>query len=317
MQINETIEMALKTAEHTEQQPEVEATPRDAYFASLSEWTRQMYEWNKFVVFVNSSYSLYLRNHLVIQRSRRIISTARLRAAQHRLEIEAIVLLDGLPRQRLIRRLGGIEMLVAPFWKRAVADIVDRLIIILLQVLMAFVFTSFAHIDLKRPLVRILLLEEDIVFSVSEVAREFVQLSVATICMIMLSKLLACCYEFLFLMHNHGMTPGKYLMNIRVIYVRTLLPVQPRPAPIYIYQVYSDPYYAVVYPAITPTAERILMRVLLKTFIVHCSVPFCLLLLFPRDNRTTYDMMAKTVVVETRSERTMSVGRWEPRRRLR
>ncbi|KAH8262779.1 hypothetical protein KR044_000321, partial [Drosophila immigrans] len=288
---------------------------REAYFASLDEWARQADDWKRFVDFLNSSYSIYLNNHLVMQRSRRLTGTSQLREAQHRIALRTVAELDGLPRQRLIWGLGGVEMLVAPFWKRALAEIIDTFIIVMLKVLVAFIFTSFAIIDLKKPIVHISLLEEDIVFSLLDVLRKFLQLSNATICMIVMMKVLTCCYEFLFLMCNHGMTPGKFLIGIRVVYVRTLIPVHPRPAPDFMFQVHSEPYYALVYPAITPNAVRILMRVLLKNFIAHCSFPFYLLLLFPRDNRTTYEMMSKTAVVEVRSERRPTAVRIEARRR--
>ncbi|XP_034098802.1 uncharacterized protein LOC117564224 [Drosophila albomicans] len=340
MQINEDIDMShredtvnhqLKTSEKTAQKASEEiakdtieaellsmegSNAKEAYFASLAEWTRQAHEWNSFVNFVNSSFSIYLRNRSLANRSRRVMWTPQLREGRHRIDLQAVVELDGLPRQRLIWGLGGVEMLVAPFWKRTLAEIFDAFITILMKILVAFMFISFTSVDEKLPVVRIsLLAEENFVLSFLEDLQAIFQLSLATVCLIVVMKLLVFWYEYLFLKYNHGMTPGKYLMNIRVIYVRTVIPLRPRPAPAYIYQVLSEPYYAFVYPAITPNARRILARVILKNFIIHCSFPFCLLLIFPRDNRTTYDFAAKTVVVEAGTERRPTANRFDVRRR--
>jgi len=60
-----------------------------------------------------------------------------------------------------------------------------------------------------------------------------------------------------------------------------------------------EPMRALLYPAQTPTLIRSFARALAKNLLMTLLFPICVVMIFFKNNRTGYDIMTKTIVVES------------------
>lgn len=115
-----------------------------------------------------------------------------------------------------------------------------------------------------------------------------------------LTKVLVCIYEALWTAHGNsaigGATPGKIIMGIRILYVEAVVPL----GQMNVDQNFnaSTQMRALMYPAANPGFRRALFRAIAKNMLMTLMFPMCFVLLFFRNNRTGYDVMTKTIVVE-------------------
>lgn len=111
---------------------------------------------------------------------------------------------------------------------------------------------------------------------------------------------MVCIYEAMWTAQGHstigGATPGKIIMGIRILYVEAVLPIG---------QMNIEPNFntsaqmrAIMYPALNPGFRRAFLRAIAKNMLMTLMFPMCFVLLFFRNNRTGYDVMTKTIVVE-------------------
>lgn len=92
-----------------------------------------------------------------------------------------------------------------------------------------------------------------------------------------------------------GATPGKMLMGIRILYVEAVQLVdQPRQPALN----NNQPMKALLWPAQNLGFERALFRSFAKNMFITFLFPICFVAFLYRNNRTIYDVMTKTVVVE-------------------
>lgn len=115
---------------------------------------------------------------------------------------------------------------------------------------------------------------------------------------------MVCIYEAMWTAHGQstigGATPGKIIMGIRILYVEAVVPLGG------LGQINADPNFnasstqmrALMYPASNPGFRRALLRAIAKNMLMTLMFPMCFVLLFFRNNRTGYDVMTKTIVVE-------------------
>lgn len=203
-------------------------------------------------------------------------------------------LLDPARQEEIINRNGGYEYIIAPMWKRFVAEAIDIVIIFLLKVMTTMAFIDFFDIDLL-----------DIDFdairnSIEEDYTELLSFTSELIFLEIITKCAVCIYETMWTINGQGQiggaTPGKMLMGIRIVHVEAVVllnPPQPGMA-----ANNQNPIRALLYPATNPGFKRALCRSVAKNALIALFFPMSFLVFFFKHNRTIYDIMTKTIVVE-------------------
>lgn len=136
--------------------------------------------------------------------------------------------------------------------------------------------------------------------SLEEDYLEFLSFSSDLLLVEILTKVMVCIYEAMWTAQGQstigGATPGKIIMGIRILYVEAVVPVG---------QIHAEPNFnastqmrALMYPASNPGFRRAFLRAIAKNMLMTLMFPMCFVLLFFRNNRTGYDVMTKTIVVE-------------------
>lgn len=136
--------------------------------------------------------------------------------------------------------------------------------------------------------------------SLEEDYLEFLSFSSDLLLVEIFTKVMVCIYEAMWTAQGQsaigGATPGKIIMGIRILYVEAVVPLG---------QIHGDANFnappqmrALMYPASNPGFRRALLRAIAKNMLMTLMFPMCFVLLFFRNNRTGYDVMTKTIVVE-------------------
>lgn len=143
---------------------------------------------------------------------------------------------------------------------------------------------------------------------------EFLALSSEMLYVEVVTKFFVCVYEALWtrggIDQPGGATPGKFAMGLRVLYVEAVVPLPPlNPAAAdanaaggglgAIQQLRQAPLRALVYPAQNMGFQRAMVRALAKNVLMTLMFPLCFIMLFYRNNRTSYDVATRTIVVES------------------
>lgn len=198
---------------------------------------------------------------------------------------------------------GGYEYIVAPIWKRIVAEIIDMAILFLIKLLLTFAIVDILNIDLATALdlnsIKTSL--EDDYSQLFNIASELIVIELIT-------KVLVCVYETLWTMEGGnnlgGATPGKLVMGLRILHVDTVVfldQIQPAPAPAVGGVNYlNNRVKALLYPARNLGWKRAFCRAFIKNIAVIIPVvyPMYFLSLMFRNNRMGYDIVTKSIVVE-------------------
>uniref|UniRef100_A0A182Y731 Uncharacterized protein n=1 Tax=Anopheles stephensi TaxID=30069 RepID=A0A182Y731_ANOST len=188
-----------------------------------------------------------------------------------------------------INRHGGYEYVIAPLWKRFAAEAIDIAIIFLLKIMTTLAFIDAFEIDL-------LYMDLDAIRSSFE--EDYTELLSFTSELILLEigiKIAVCIYEAVWTAQGSA-TPGKMLMGLRIVYAESVTVLEPQPQPGLLSN--QVPLRALLYPGTTPSFVRAFARAAVKNVVIAFLFPMCLLLLCFRQNRSIYDVMTKTVVVE-------------------
>lgn len=138
--------------------------------------------------------------------------------------------------------------------------------------------------------------------SLEEDYTDFLSFSSDLLLVEIITKVLVCFYEAMWTAQGQtyigGATPGKIVMGIRILYVEGVVPLgQPAAQPGINFN-NSVQMRALLYPAANPGFRRALLRAIAKNMLMTLMFPMCFVLLFFRNNRTGYDVMTKTIVVE-------------------
>ncbi|KAH8389010.1 hypothetical protein KR200_003458, partial [Drosophila serrata] len=209
--------------------------------------------------------------------------------------------LDEAQQLETIQRVGGYEYVVAPFWKRAVAETIDVFILFILKIIITFGVVNLFDLDFDKEVMRRTLEEDDLLMNFFDISFDFISMSTDLLLIELLTKLTVCCYEAVWTAYCNGATPGKSLMKIRIHYVEAVMPLQAPPLPQFVLQPQREPMRALLYPAQTPSLLRAFARALAKNMVMTLLFPICVVMIFFKNNRTAYDIMTKTIVVETNS----------------
>ncbi|XP_058464464.1 protein FAM8A1 [Malaya genurostris] len=207
----------------------------------------------------------------------------------------AAEILDPARQEEIINRNGGYEYIIAPLWKRFIAEAIDIVIIFLLKVMTTMACIDFFDIDLF-----------DIDFdairnSIEEDYTALLSFTSELIFLEIITKFAVCIYETIWTIHGQGQiggaTPGKMLMGIRIIHVDAVVLLDP-PQPGRVRNNNQNPIRALLFPAANPGFKRALCRSVAKNALIALFFPMCFLMFFFKHNRTMYDIMTKTIVVE-------------------
>lgn len=146
--------------------------------------------------------------------------------------------------------------------------------------------------------------------SIEDDYAEFISFSSDLLLIEILTKVLVCFYEALWTTSGHiyvgGATPGKILMGIRIVYAEAVVPLPPpqqqqqqqQPGIFLNNNNNNGQLRALLYPASNPGFKRALLRAMAKNILMALLFPMCFIMLFFKNNRTGYDVMTKTIVVE-------------------
>ncbi|KAH8384575.1 hypothetical protein KR093_001491, partial [Drosophila rubida] len=294
-----------------------ELSTKEAYFASLEEWAKQAALIQMFpnYLLANYNYPPLLQAQGQIPFVAPSIEHLQTNRASHQLppqpagirngnipvvqpNFNRFRVMDEAQQQDIIQRIGGTEMVVAPFWKRAVAEAIDVFILFILKIIVTFSLFHVFDLDFDKDVMRKALDEEDIFVSFFDISMDFITLSSDLLLIELLTKLIVCCYECLWTVFYNGATPGKSLMKIRILYVEAVVPMQAPVMPHFVFQAQREPLRALLYPAETPSFVRALMRAFAKNLVMTLLFPICVVMIFFKNNRTAYDIITKTIVVE-------------------
>ncbi|TDG53564.1 hypothetical protein AWZ03_000379 [Drosophila navojoa] len=293
------------------QQQVSDLSMKEAYFASLSQWAEQVKAMQLMTNYMIFQYSASIVNNNIYNNQRQMQLQWQMQNAaaypRRRRRINPVRALDAAHQREIIRRYGGIQMLIAPFWKRAVAELVDSLILSIIKTVLAFVIAYMFGFDLESSLLSRSFKDENPFMALFDLSLDIFSLSYDLLLIIVLTKLVVCVYECLWTMYNDGATPGKWLMKIRVVYVEAVMPLQRHVPAHFIFQTQPHPQWAMLYPCETPGPMRSLLRALIKNMVTTFLFPVCIIMILLKNNRTTYDFVTKTIVVESNPS--------EPRRR--
>ncbi|KAL7738301.1 hypothetical protein ACLKA6_006629 [Drosophila palustris] len=294
-----------------------ELTTKEAYFASLEEWARQAALIQMFPNYLLANYNYppmlqqsalpfaapsidHLQTNRAIHQPQPTPANANanngpvIRPSFNRFRV-----LDEAQQQDIIQRLGSTQVVVAPFWKRAVAEAIDIFILFILKIIVTFSLFHVFDLDFDKDVMRKTLDDDDLFVSFFDISMDFITLSSDLLLIELLTKLIVCCYECLWTTFYNGATPGKSLMKIRILYVEAVVPLQAPVMPHFVFQPQREPLRALLYPAETPTLPRAMMRALAKNLVMTLLFPICVVMIFFKNNRTAYDIITKTIVVET------------------
>uniref|UniRef100_A0A023EPK3 Putative secreted protein n=1 Tax=Aedes albopictus TaxID=7160 RepID=A0A023EPK3_AEDAL len=205
-------------------------------------------------------------------------------------------LLDPARQEEIINRNGGYEYVIAPLWKRFVAEAIDIVIIFLLKIMTTMAFIDILDID-------ILDIDFDAIRnSFEEDYTELLSFTSELIFLEIITKFAVCIYETLWTIHGNGQiggaTPGKMLMGIRIVHVEAVVLLDPPQQAALAGNNQQNPIKALLYPATNPGFKRALCRSVAKNALIALFFPMCFLMFFFKHNRTMYDIMTKTIVVE-------------------
>lgn len=136
--------------------------------------------------------------------------------------------------------------------------------------------------------------------SLEEDYTEFLSFSSDLLLVEIITKILVCFYEAIWTAQGQtfvgGATPGKIIMGLRILYVEGVVPLDQLPPGINFNNTIRMR--ALLYPAANPGFRRAFLRAIAKNMLMTLMFPMCFVLLFFRNNRTGYDVMTKTIVVE-------------------
>ncbi|XP_004536853.1 uncharacterized protein LOC101463443 [Ceratitis capitata] len=312
---------------------ERELTTKEAYFASLNEWVKQanisqnamaLFPW-----YLINSYPQVFQNQqgFPLGTSANGISPANAQVPggvaanlnavdpnafgdRRRIMFQYRILSDQVQAE-IIQRSGGYEYVIAPFWKRVVAEIIDMVILLVLKIVVTFTIMNVFDLDLGFELDKEDLrkaIEDDDYASFLTMSMDFLAFSSDLLMLELLTKVIVCFYEAIWTAAYNGATPGKAAMNLCIKYVEAVYPlqpaadIQPQPQPFARQfqglQAQRLPITALILPAEVPTFQRAFMRAVAKNLIMTLLFPMCFVMIFFKNNRTAYDIATKTIVVE-------------------
>lgn len=314
---------AEKITEPDASEKHKELTTKEAYFASLNAWVKHanisQNAMALFPYYLFSSYPQIFQNQAAtpvdIGLNGQIFPTApqmpngrpggnaaggaAVAAPAAAQQLMRTVILNEQLQAEIIQLYGGYEHVIAPFWKRAIAELVDVIILLLLKVMITFTIMNVFDLDLGFEFDKEVLkksLEDDYAGFLA-ISSDFLAFSSDLLVLEILTKVIVCFYEAIWTRQG-GATPGKMLLGLRIVYMEAMVPLQPPQPPQLGFRTQRVQLKALLYPAETPGFKRAFMRAVAKNVLMTLLFPMCFVMIFFKNNRTAYDFMTKTIVIE-------------------
>jgi len=180
----------------------------------------------------------------------------------------------------------GYEYRIPPIWKRLAAEFIDSSMLFLLKFSITFMaidvfdFIDIDDLDLLQTNLRI-------------DYKMAVEMTYGILILEIIHRVIVCIFEAFWLQHGAygligGATPGKYIMGLRVVQCRNITPVE-RP---------NEPDMVLVSPGTDLGLSLALGRSMVKNLVLAFIFPICFSMFFFRFNRTGYDLICHSLVIE-------------------
>ncbi|CAK9806852.1 Protein FAM8A1 [Anthophora plagiata] len=284
-----------KSRESKCQQQITTAEERSEYFQKLEKWLHEAYAWQSMA----AMFPYYLMSSQMINSTSgvspfpsqvpNVTNTHRLIVGTNNQENDPLRQRrpqdhEGPPFQAPVAE--GYEYRIPPIWKRLAADFIDATMLFLLKFSITFIainvfnFIDIDDLDLVRANLRI-----DYKMALA--------MTYGILMLEIIHRVIVCMTEAFWLQRGlngriGGATPGKSMMGLRVVQCRSVIPVD-RP---------NDPDVVLVSPGTDLGLPLALGRSVVKNMILAFLFPVCFALFFFRFNRTVYDLLCNSIVVE-------------------
>lgn len=199
-------------------------------------------------------------------------------------------------QDEIIALNGGYLYTIAPLWKRLLAEVIDVFILFLIKLMITFALVDIFDLSIDWDLTNLRSSLEDDYTEILNFTSELLILEIVT-------KLAVCIYEALWTTAQArpnslgGATPGKMLLGIRILYVEAVQVIDPMRQAGGLNN-NNQPIKALIWPGQNLGIERALFRSVFKNLFITFLFPICFFAFLYRNNRTIYDCLTKTIVVE-------------------
>ncbi|XP_012226875.1 protein FAM8A1 isoform X1 [Linepithema humile] len=273
------------------------AEERSQYFKKLEEWLREAYAWQS----VAAMFPYYVMSGHIANSTTPASTSFQPSETPTVLNRQGVVI-ENVDRQNdsgRQRRLqeqptgpyqppgtDGYEYRIPSIWKRFVAEVIDSTMLFLLKFSITFIAIDvFDFIDL-----------EDLDLLQTNLRIDYkmaLEMTYGILILEIIHRVIVCIFEAFWLQHGvygyiGGATPGKYIMGLRVVQCQSITPVQ-RP---------NEPNLVLVSPGTDLGLPLALGRSVAKNFVLAFLFPVCFSLFFFRFNRTGYDLICNSIVIE-------------------
>jgi uncharacterized RDD family membrane protein YckC len=268
-----------------QEQSTSECSEKETYFRILEKWVQEAnFYHNHHKVMAYFPYYLMSNPQLLQQAPQQVPNNIQQNTNRNQPRRTAEIF-DPARHEEIIRENGGYEYIIAPLYKRLIAEIIDIFILFMLKLLLAFVVIDLFDVNIGFELdfdtLRNYL--EDDYKEILSFTSEFLILEIVT-------KIAACFYEAIWISQIAAATPGKMLMGIKVVHCEAVLPLEA--------QVNHGAIRALIHPATSLGFRRSLFRSTAKNILITLLFPMYFVLFFFRSNQMIYDLLTKTIVVE-------------------
>lgn len=243
-------------------------TSREEYIESLKQWLDNARQWEKVS---KQFYSSISTNNLSSPNSTLQFTQLRNNNAESRPP----------PNGNLVFLPGIYEFVIPPLWKRVVAEVLDFGILFIIKILLTFAsvetfnFVTFGNYSF------------DTLEKYMQNPKLSMQMTLEILSLEILHRCIVCSYEVYWLKGGQCATPGKKYMGLMVIQIENIYP-----APGHLDNVVR------VSPCTTLGLQHAMTRAILKNLFVGFMLPVFYTMYIFRFNRTGYDIISKSIVVE-------------------
>jgi len=266
------------------------------YSESVRQWLVQAYQWQA----ITHSFPSYLAYQASLQQQNTqgavTSSTSSASASQTASAASAAAPVPAATEQRNDQQPPAIEwheFSIPPLWKRIVAEIIDFFILFILKLVVTYIAVDwFSLIDVDRYDISFLTAASGAVSKADLDFQTAVDFTSDFVLLESIHRLVVCIFEALCLHRGFGgrrggATPGKYLMGLRVVSCFQVAGM-------------AEPGRVQVTPAKDIGFMGATIRAVLKNAAMAFFVPVFFTFIY---NRTVYDIMSKSIVIEDPNRR--------------
>ncbi|XP_022901203.1 protein FAM8A1 isoform X2 [Onthophagus taurus] len=179
-------------------------------------------------------------------------------------------------------RVGLIQFVIPPLWKRFAAETIDFILLFTLKLYLTFLL--FYNFDFP-------LADKEELISILENPEKVAAVSAELAVLEVLYRVLACIYETYWLHGAEPASPGKFLLGLRVYCTEEVVTINENENPVLL-----------VNPGSLGWAKSFWRAILKNILLGLVMFPMCFGMFISRHNRTVYDLLVGTVVVEHNPE---------------